>query len=419
MVFARTSSRRAASNSMSRVRRRQSLPALIIVALLPMMLQSWAAAATCGDGQLEPTEECDDGNLVAGDCCSPTCMFEPADTICRPATDVCDVPETCTGTSAPCPPDAFAATSVVCRSAAGICDVTEACPGDGPACPPDVFAPSSLECRAAAGPCDAPESCPGDGPACPPDVFAPSSLECRAAAGPCDAPESCPGDGPACPPDGYAASSKECRPATGPCDVPEFCLGSSAACPVDEVQPEGTQCPDDGIPCTDDVCDAGGSCTHRALDARCSSADCSLGHCDASQGCVAEPRPDATTCDDGDECTLDDSCVAGSCAAGREACATVTASGSRLVVVCLAVADTGGSCSARAFVASPVPGSRTPISKTRFRRIRRGRKAQLMVRLDRNGRKLLAVGPLLVDVEVEIARNGWGFIVQRRVTLQP
>lgn len=32
----------------------------------------------CGDGQLGPGEECDDGNLVNGDCCSSTCQFESA-----------------------------------------------------------------------------------------------------------------------------------------------------------------------------------------------------------------------------------------------------------------------------------------------------------------------------------------------------
>ena len=35
-------------------------------------------AAVCGDGVLDPGEQCDDGNLVAGDGCSPTCMTETA-----------------------------------------------------------------------------------------------------------------------------------------------------------------------------------------------------------------------------------------------------------------------------------------------------------------------------------------------------
>jgi cysteine-rich repeat protein len=35
-----------------------------------------ACAATCGDGNLDPEEECDDGNLSSGDGCSATCTHE-------------------------------------------------------------------------------------------------------------------------------------------------------------------------------------------------------------------------------------------------------------------------------------------------------------------------------------------------------
>jgi cysteine-rich repeat protein len=34
----------------------------------------------CGDGSLDPGEECDDGNVIAGDGCSPICQFEGEDT---------------------------------------------------------------------------------------------------------------------------------------------------------------------------------------------------------------------------------------------------------------------------------------------------------------------------------------------------
>ena len=40
----------------------------------------------CGNGVLETGEQCDDGNTSAGDCCSPTCQYEPADTSCGPPT---------------------------------------------------------------------------------------------------------------------------------------------------------------------------------------------------------------------------------------------------------------------------------------------------------------------------------------------
>src|SRR5207249_2509868 len=42
----------------------------------------------CGNGVLDVGEQCDDGNTLAGDCCSPTCKFEPLGSPCT-AASVC------------------------------------------------------------------------------------------------------------------------------------------------------------------------------------------------------------------------------------------------------------------------------------------------------------------------------------------
>src|SRR5262245_1917353 len=57
---------------------------------------SGAIAPICGNGILDPTEQCDDGNTVAGDCCSPTCTFEPAGQACDDG-NVCTINSTCDG----------------------------------------------------------------------------------------------------------------------------------------------------------------------------------------------------------------------------------------------------------------------------------------------------------------------------------
>jgi hypothetical protein len=58
---------------------------------------------------------------------------------------VCDVAETCDGSSNTCPTDAFKSSSTVCRAAAGDCDAAENCTGSSTTCPADVqYCPCSL-----------------------------------------------------------------------------------------------------------------------------------------------------------------------------------------------------------------------------------------------------------------------------------
>ncbi len=105
---------------------------------------------------------------------------------CRGASGICDVAESCSGTSATCSADTFLSTSTVCRASAGVCDVAETCSGTAAACPADAFASTSTVCRTATGECDAVDFCEGtaacadhflvgqsctdEGDACTPDV---------------------------------------------------------------------------------------------------------------------------------------------------------------------------------------------------------------------------------------------------------
>jgi len=112
------------------------------------------------------------------------------------------------------------------------------------------------------------ESCTGSSAACPADAFAPATTICRAAAGPCDVAESCTGSSAACPADAFRPATTICRPAAGPCDVAESCTGTSAACPADAFQPSSTACtPDtDGRACTIPGCDGRGTCDQNHID---------------------------------------------------------------------------------------------------------------------------------------------------------
>jgi len=50
----------------------------------------------CGDGLLDPGEQCDDGNALDGDCCSSTCQFEVNGAPCGDG-QICNGQETCDG----------------------------------------------------------------------------------------------------------------------------------------------------------------------------------------------------------------------------------------------------------------------------------------------------------------------------------
>jgi hypothetical protein len=116
------------------------------------------AGNPCGNGVVEPGEQCDlgSGNGAPGSCCLGSCTFAAASTVCRASTGVCDPAETCTGSSSTCPANALAGSGTVCRSSAGVCDPAETCTGSSVNCPAD--AKSTAVCRPLAGSCDVAET---------------------------------------------------------------------------------------------------------------------------------------------------------------------------------------------------------------------------------------------------------------------
>ena len=212
--------------------------------------------ALCGDGVVDSGEQCDLGSANGSftSCCTTLCEFRAGGLTCRSSAGACDVPETCTGASDTCPPDAFQPTNFQCRPAVGACDQAELCSGSGPTCPPDAFRPSGTVCRAPVGSCDVTENCDGTSPNCPTDTFQPTGTVCRPATGDCDITESCTGTGPNCPADGRRPNGFVCRPGNGVCDPAETCDGTAVACPPDTFAPDGTTCNDNSA-CTDnDAC---------------------------------------------------------------------------------------------------------------------------------------------------------------------
>ncbi|KAJ0001136.1 hypothetical protein NQD34_006156 [Periophthalmus magnuspinnatus] len=96
----------------------------------------------CGNGFVEPGEECDCGSQVecarnGGSCCKKctlthdamcsnglccsSCKYELRGVVCRDAVNDCDIPETCTGDSSQCPHNVHKLDGYTCDSSQGRC----------------------------------------------------------------------------------------------------------------------------------------------------------------------------------------------------------------------------------------------------------------------------------------------------------
>jgi hypothetical protein len=234
---------------------------------------------TCQGGVCVGTPlSCDDGNPCTVDSCTPGvgCANTPgnAGATCRGSAGVCDLAETCTGTSAVCPADvlrpsgtscaddgnactadqcngssascqhAAGNAGTVCRPSAGACDVAESCDGSSTLCPADGFASSATTCTGTStgGLCDGTDHCSGTANTCV-DVFQPSSFTCRNSAGQCDVAETCTGSSGTCPADVFAPSATTCTGTStgGACDGADHCSGTANTC-IDVFQPSSFTC---------------------------------------------------------------------------------------------------------------------------------------------------------------------------------
>ncbi len=115
--------------------------------------------------------------------------------------------------------------------------------------------------------------------------------------------------------------AKDCSSLDGPCTV-GVCNGSTGEC---EALPanEGLLC-DDGDLCTvSDFC-TNGVCEGVSVDCTLLDGECSTGVCNPSTGaCEAASINEGLGCDDGDLCTVDDTCAGGTCAGSTVDCSSL------------------------------------------------------------------------------------------------
>jgi cysteine-rich repeat protein len=200
----------------------------------------------CGNGVLEPGEQCEDGNFRDGDCCSSTCQLDPVGTSCA-------APNSCT---------------------ADTCDGAGTCvpggPADGRPCDDGMFCNGADTCAGGTCSAHAGDPCLGAGECRGCNEF---ERQCHTPAG-----FGCTDDGNACTYD--------------LCDAAGACQHPNAA--------SGTRCADDGVQCTLDECDGSGACTHPPAPPFYECADdgegCTFDHCDGLGGCQHELLPAGRRC---------------------------------------------------------------------------------------------------------------------------
>ncbi len=298
----------------------------------------------------------DDGNPCSDQVCNPTtgCAFVCDNTNSCGDGLYCNGTETCLNCACtdgpdPCPPDAFACTNDFCDEVADICKCVE----DHAPCQNGVFCDGTEHCLRNIGCVDAPDRCA-------------SPLTCNEASDVC---EGCTNDAQ-CQDGLYCNGVEFCDLTAGRCvDGPDPCPVDGLDCTIDTCLeenlsdnlgkckwiPDPRRC-DDGVPCTNDLCDPATSppstgCTYTCnsypcddgnlctINDRCSGKfppckcegvvrdcsylndPCNIGRCESATGnCVAVPVPENQPCEDGLFCNGAETCRAGICVAGEDAC---------------------------------------------------------------------------------------------------
>ena len=243
--------------------------------------------AACDDGSAcTRTDACLGGTCTGGDvvvCPAPAPCHAAG--ICNPATGACASAPVADGT--PCDDGNACTRTDTCRTGSCVGGAPVVCGAPGSCHAAGVCDPVSGECASAPL---------ADGTACDDGNACTQGDACQAG--------TCVGGAPvACPAPAACRAAGVCNPATGQCSSPPLA--------------NGTVC-DDGNACTrSDACQ-GGSCIGGQPVVCTVSGQCEAsGVCDPATGaCTIIPKADGVSCSDGNPCTQGDACRTGVCVSG-------------------------------------------------------------------------------------------------------
>jgi hypothetical protein len=267
----------------------------------------------------------------------------PAATVCRASTDgsLCDPAETCGGATT-CPADAPTLNGTACTSDGNPCTLDE-CQSN--ACNHAAAAPAATVCRASTDGnlCDIAETC-GGATTCPADNTSRNGTACTDDSNPCTVDQCL---NSACNHATAAPAATVCRASAdgNVCDPAETC-GGATTCPANAATRNGQACPDDGNPCTSDLCTAN-ACGHATPAPAATVCRAGVGPCDVAETCGG-----STVCPADAVAGTSTQCAAASCSNGPPSQATLTSFCDSVnktcpagtVVSCNGVLCSGSSC---------------------------------------------------------------------------
>jgi hypothetical protein len=325
-------------------------------------------------------ETCDDGNPCTDDSCDAVsgCIFENSVSECDDGND-CTMDDICqdgmcSGEPGACPcaideecvfdiADLCSYDEMACLE--GFCTVTEVykvtCNADGDTeCVVNTCNPDSGECEVVMveGSCFDGSTCTV-GDVCDNGVCVPGDNMCVCESDPeCvefDDDDLCNGilicQDALCTVD--AASVVNCsQVGLSQCEV-SVCMSGTGNCAV-ESKADGAWCDDDNICTETDQC-LGGLCLGGGNS--CDDGNpCTQDSCSADDGDCQHELLSDVDCDDGDECTKGDLCVAGVCTAGEQVCGECGNANCETVESCISCPEDCGECTGDCCIPQETPG---------------------------------------------------------------
>jgi len=297
-------------------------------------LLNYAAAGStpCGDAE---------GPCTYQDYCNANgqCQdygYKPVSTACGdPTDDQCNNPDHCSGLDGSCVNEVEPDTTT-CGDAESECTYQDYCDGAG-SCWDNGFQIEGTPCGdPSSGECDAADTCNGAGN-CQSNHVA-DGANCGDAETQCTNQDTCLTG--ACTDHGFKSSSTPCSDGDA-CTQTDRCSGASDACigsnPVvcvssdqchvagmcdtgtgacsNPAKADGTFCSDSNACTQTDSCQSG-VCTGSNPLVCVASDQCHVvGVCDSGTGACSNPaKPNGTSCNDGNTCTANDTCLGGACA---------------------------------------------------------------------------------------------------------